>query len=275
MNASASSVGAKWDELIFGRTPARWADRVARGVWAPDAAGAVCPRCAGAAGPGEVTESGCGACRDQRLAWDAAIRLGPYRDELRDAIHDAKYRGLRGVGLELGRAIGQQLRTRLASAGLEGPVGLVPVPGSWWRRVSRHRGIDHTRTLARGVREAGDYRIIECIGRRRGRAQTGLSATERARNAKLLYQLRRGAKEQLAGFRVVVLIDDVRTTGATLTACAKRLRSAAPKGAAIWTAVAGVPAPRDRRDSIGADGLETREKAGKSEKFGGPEGRLA
>src|SRR6267142_100031 len=45
-----------------------------------------CPRCAATVGPFVNVESGCGRCRGEEFAFDAAVRLGPYDGPLRDVI---------------------------------------------------------------------------------------------------------------------------------------------------------------------------------------------
>ena len=46
----------------------------------------VCPRCAESVGPHAAREDGCVKCRQQKLAYDRAWRLGSYEGLLREAI---------------------------------------------------------------------------------------------------------------------------------------------------------------------------------------------
>ena len=67
--------------------------------------------------------------------------------------------------------------------------------------------------------------------------QTKLTRQQRAENVRKAFALRPGAK--LAGERVVVL-DDVFTTGATTSACAKVLLSAGAADVCVWTLARGL-----------------------------------
>src|SRR5947209_10380471 len=42
-----------------------------------------CPRCAGTIGPFAKTDGGCVRCRNERFAFEAVVRLGPYDDPWR------------------------------------------------------------------------------------------------------------------------------------------------------------------------------------------------
>jgi ComF family protein len=106
---------------------------------------------------------------------------------------------------------------------LSGADVVTPVPLHPWRRVQR--GFNQADDLAR---RAG-LPVLRALVRTRPTAtQTGLSAGARRRNVRNAFGLSpwlRLSTRSVAG-RVVVLIDDVRTTGATLEECAAVLKRA-------------------------------------------------
>jgi ComF family protein len=102
---------------------------------------------------------------------------------------------------------------------LDGAACAIPVPLHPSRR--RHRGFNQAADLARQMR------IPVATALRRVRAtptQTGLPAARRHGNVRDAFAATRAAGA-LTG-AVVVLIDDVSTTGATLDACARVLKRA-------------------------------------------------
>src|SRR5262249_45753310 len=115
---------------------------------------------------------------------------------------------------------------------------VVPLP----RHVARVRSeeCDPVHALARRLaRELGSRLHDGALGRARlTRPQTGLSQAARRRNAAESFAARPGA---LAGLRVL-LLDDVATTGATLTEAARTLRRESGARRIHLAAVAGTPA---------------------------------
>gem|GEM_PF-364678 len=189
-----------------------------------------CPRCGCGVGPGEFVDGRCGSCRELSVAWGGCVRLGSFNFALREAVHDFKFNRWHAVGEHLGRALGAAVaeRLRLVSrhagepeAQVFGRSIVVPVPMNFWRRASR--GIDHANCLARAVAEGSGLPYRKLLLRRHRPAQTGLSAAARRKNLKHAMQPRVGP-EALAGVRVVVLVDDVMTTGATLTEACRAIR---------------------------------------------------
>ena len=69
------------------------------------------------------------------------------------------------------------------------------------------------------------------------RTQTLLSRQERAANVRHAFALR--GRRRLAGARIV-LLDDVLTTGATTSACARVLRAAGARDVCVWTVARGL-----------------------------------
>ncbi|MBA3867291.1 MAG: ComF family protein [Solirubrobacterales bacterium] len=92
---------------------------------------------------------------------------------------------------------------------------IVPVPAAPPRL--RRRGFDPAAELAGALAERLGAPLEPCLSRRGGRRQVGKRRAERIGHPPQIHS---------AGTppRSVILIDDVLTTGATLTACAKALR---------------------------------------------------
>lgn len=230
--------------------------------WRPPAPFEQCPRCAGPVGRGEVDEDGCSACRGVRLAWSRAVSLGPYDGVLKDAITACKYRADRSAGRRLGAALGARL-IDLDVLGVDADGGsrdvmIVPVPTTLRRRLENH-GVDHALLLARGVAGALGLPVTRLVERRHGPRLAGMNAADRARLAR--GQFRAGRAEIMSPPSLVVVVDDVRTTGATATAVVRiaramfgfrssnSSRATAGRGLsmpAFWLATAGV-AVRDGR----------------------------
>jgi predicted amidophosphoribosyltransferase len=209
-----------------------------------------CPRCGQPQSPWRPAGEACGRCR--RVAGALAIRVvGPYEGRLRDVLHAFKYDGRRSLAPALAALLREQAGDVLASADV-----IVPVPLHAARR--RHRGFNQARDLAAGL----DLPVLAALRRLRATsAQASLTAAARRRNVRgafalapasrwtpRTWRLPRAARlalmEGAIAGRVIVLVDDVVTTGATLEACAAVLRAA---GAAEVRAVTVARAVIGRR----------------------------
>jgi len=175
-----------------------------------------------------------------------ARSAGLYEGSLREIVHAFKYEGRRGLAAPLAEMM------RAAGASLLGDADcIVPVPLHVWRRV--RRGFNQSDDLARRL----DLPVMHLLMRVRATApQTGLTAAGRRRNVRDAFRLSpflpRGVRRRLEG-RIVVLVDDVRTTGATLDACASVLKGAGAKEVRALTAARAVaPAPGARPASPSA-----------------------
>ncbi len=216
------------------------------GRWSPEPMDFACPRCGRDVGEGEVSpEDGkCSSCRTERFAWERLIRLGRFGGELREAILATKYDGWRRQGTLLGRLMGERLSEVLSRTGTSPERALlVPVPMPNLRRMAR--GIDHSLVLARGVREASGVPIDRILMRKGGKPQVRVAPSLRAGNVQK--RIRAGLRPRFQP-ELVVLVDDVKTTGATLRACGKAIRGTGwGEQVPIWAAVAAVTVERNRR----------------------------
>jgi ComF family protein len=177
----------------------------------------------------------CPRCRRIRVALDGGRAAGEYHGALREIIHAFKYDGRRTLARRLGRMM------RDAGADFLGEAHCaVPVPLHPWRRL--RRGFNQAADLAAVV----GIPVVHALWRARAtRSQTGLSAAARRRNVHAAFRLspllpRRSLDQTVTG-RVVILVDDVRTTGATLDACARVLKEAGAQEVRALTAARAAP----------------------------------
>lgn len=182
---------------------------------------------AGAVTAGEGGEDGTPPDRDSSLprGLDSMVSLGRYADGLGSLVASAKYDAW-SLPLELlGRRLGMEAAACIgASSGdpsADSMPIVVPVPTCGWRRW--HRGIDHTRVLARGVAHELRAPIRHVLRCRWAPPQVELDAVDRRREA-TRFRVRRCGDACLRASTNVILVDDVCTTGATLSGVASLLR---------------------------------------------------
>jgi ComF family protein len=111
---------------------------------------------------------------------------------------------------------------------------VVPVP--LHRRRFLWRRFNQSAELGRAVAKATGLRFEpELVSRRRNtRQQVGLGRTERDDNVRGAFVVDKGAREAVRGRRILV-IDDVYTTGATVSAVARSLKRAGARGVDVLT----------------------------------------
>jgi len=165
----------------------------------------------------------CAACRRRPPSFAYARAALRYEDVAREALHAFKFGGHRALAGPLGDALVEAVEGRLPGGA---PDLLVPVP--LHPRRERERGFNQSRLLARRLGRAWgcpvrDDVLVRAVATP---SQTSLDGAARRANVRRAFRLRR--PELVAG-RHVVLVDDILTTGATLSECARCLEVAAPR----------------------------------------------
>ncbi len=209
----------------------------------------VCPECLAAIAP--VREPQCVVCGDrlfgaQLLMGDGrcqnchdfepefarAVSFGEYEGGLRGLVHLLKYEGVVPVAPVLGKMLASAIAELLAGCG-DTPPFIVPVPLHKSKRGER--GFNQAELIARAAVKQLPQQVelvTEVLVRQRATiSQVGLSREERIANMHDAFRVRN--RRQLRG-RTVIVVDDVMTTGTTLSECARVLKQAGAEK--VWAA---------------------------------------
>jgi len=185
------------------------------------------PHCARCGTPFAFAVTGamiCGACSARPPRFDRARAALLYDDHSRDLILSFKHGGRRDCLPAFADWMARAGAELLKEADL-----ITPVPLHYARLVRRR--YNQSAILARALagRCGAAFDADSLMRSRRTPSQAGKSLRGRRRNVAGAFALRDGARERLSARRVL-LIDDVFTTGATLNACARALRSGGASG---------------------------------------------
>lgn len=123
---------------------------------------------------------------------------------------------------ELGRRYGEWL---MSEGLLEGVETLIPVPMHWWKMF--RRGYNQSVLIAESISEVSGISVSQALKAVKGHAvQSRKSGWERAANVEGIFALRKN--HDLESGMHVAVVDDILTTGATLSEAIRALTPASP-----------------------------------------------
>jgi ComF family protein len=198
---------------------------------------------------GDDDEPRCGLCRRIEPPFARAIAYGSYDGGLRELIHLLKYAGVRPAANVLGRMLAEaiaELQPHFADGHIaddqnaddqnaDDRIAVIPVP--LYRAKLRRREFNHAEVIARAaIKLSPDtIRLRLCpdvlVRKRETPSQTGLTRHQRRENVRGAFGV---AQAEVVKGREVLVVDDVYTTGATVSECARVLRRAG--ATKVWVA---------------------------------------
>ncbi len=153
----------------------------------------------------------CRPCRSSTPIF-SVHKLGLYEDWVKELIFVMKFAPNR----EAARLLGSRMAKQIDPEKIE-LITYVPTD----RKRVRQRGFDHAKLIAQQVSSELDLPLVHSLSRRHSARQVGMSRADRRRQMTDMFMVR-GDHHQ--GSRVL-LVDDVLSTGATIEAAAKAIKS--------------------------------------------------
>jgi ComF family protein len=191
-----------------------------------------CRRCGRDAGKFALLAGACPDCQGKEVRFDRIARAGIYEHTLRKMILSFK-----NGRTELDSILGFLGNSALQGSGFISDIELfVPVPLHWTRRLVR--GYNQSHVLVKKLKTDTAKISTDLVRIRRTKSQPAMvSPAAREKNVAGAFAVR--YRHKFTG-RKICLVDDIKTTGATLNECAKTLKQAgASKVFALVLAVAG------------------------------------
>ena len=202
----------------------------------------------------------CGLCRRAAPPYGKAVAYGSFDQALRAMIHLLKYDHIlpaaEFLGLRLGEAFAKlpvplpancsdnAVKDGSKDASDRNAWLVIPVP--LHSSKLRQRGFNQTEVIARATLRNAAWRHMRLetralVRHRETVSQAGLTRHQRRKNIRGAFRVKTPAA--VAG-RDILLVDDVFTTGATVSECARVLRRAGARG--VWVATVARALKTDR-----------------------------
>jgi ComF family protein len=182
----------------------------------------------------DTGEARCLLCQRVDPPYERAVAYGSYEGGLRDLIHVLKFQQVRPAARVLGHVLAQAI-ANLEPAMPVGTITVVPVP--LHKRKEAQRGFNQAEMIARAALKqlSRPKRLELCTGvllrQRETGSQIGLTSHQRRENMRGAFAVNDPTR---IAKRDILLIDDVVTTGTTVSECARVLLRAG--AARVWVA---------------------------------------
>lgn len=193
------------------------------------------PHCISCGRPVDEAFKACPECRKTKFHFKSAHSAYVYDGALKELIHAFKYKGMLSLSATLSGLMTDFIKENGAILEDIDVITFVPLDG---RRL-RERGFNQSKVIAARIAQDAGIGLVGTILEKSHttRHQNELSRDERLTNLKGAFKVRRDAK--VKDLRIL-LIDDVMTTGSTLSECSKTLLDGGARSVRCLTLARGI-----------------------------------
>lgn len=192
------------------------------------------PHCVSCGRPVDEAFKACPECRKTKFHFKSAHSAYVYDGALKELIHILKYKGRLSLSATLSGFMTDFIKENGAILEDIDVITFVPLDG---RRL-RERGFNQSKVIAAGLAQDAGIGLADILEKpHTTRHQNELSKDERMTNLKGAFKVRPDAK--VRGLKIL-LIDDVMTTGSTLSECSRTLLDAGAKVVRCLTLARGI-----------------------------------
>lgn len=177
--------------------------------------------------PADYLGRRCYSCTELKPIFDECISIFRYDEFTKKLIHDFKFNDKTQYAKSFASLIYRQSSELIGKADL-----IIPVP--MHKTNLRRRQYNHALLIAKSLSKLADkeFKVDALIKARPSQNQMGLRRHERMKNLQNTFAVPQAFKVK---GKVVVLVDDVMTTGATANECAKTLKKAGARRVNVLT----------------------------------------
>ncbi|PCJ58988.1 MAG: hypothetical protein COA79_11555 [Planctomycetota bacterium] len=162
----------------------------------------------------EHNAKNCTSCRNRSIYYDDLLFINEYKTYLGELILQFKYNKDRLLGLCLSELLSNRIINIKDTIDI-----IIPVPMFWVKKMMR--GFNQSELIAYELSKYLKKPFVNNILQRKslGKKQAGQSRTNRRANIKNIYSIKNHVEH-----KNILLVDDVVTTGSTLSECARVLK---------------------------------------------------
>lgn len=169
---------------------------------------------------GEFADLVCASCKSTRIYYESNVSRYLYRGCIKDAIQNMKFKRRKWIAFEFAKALCETASVHFEGIDFD---AVIPVPMT--KLDEKTRGFNQSKVFAEIISEHlgvtyDDTVLYKKVG---AKTQSGLGRKERLANVKNSYII---LEPDRIVDKVVLLVDDVFTTGATMNECARVLKKA-------------------------------------------------